>query len=128
MTDVIYHIVSRSEWEAARAVGALRPASLATEGFIHCSTAAQVGWVAGSFYQAVPNLVLLHIDTASVEPELRYEGDGAGFPHIYGALDVAAVIHVQSYAPDTNGVFPAPDQLDLDVAERLRKGIDDGGH
>ena len=42
MTD-IYHITSRDEWELALANGFYRPPSLATEGFIHASTAGH-GW------------------------------------------------------------------------------------
>lgn len=127
MNQVIYHIIPRAEWEAAGAAGVLDPASLAAEGFIHCSTFEQVAGVAGAFYREVPDLVLLHIDVAMVAPELRYEGDDTGFPHIYGALDVAAVVYVQPYALDAAGVFPPPDTLELDAGAKQQEGIDDAG-
>jgi uncharacterized protein (DUF952 family) len=128
VNEVIYHIAPRTAWEHAQRSGVHQPSSLATEGFIHCSTAAQVAWVAGAFYRDVPDLVLLHIDVAQVESELRYEGEDPGFPHIYGALDTAAVIHVEPYAPGVDGAFPSPSTLKADAAERNQEGVDDAGH
>jgi uncharacterized protein (DUF952 family) len=111
VTELIYHIAPRTDWEHALRAGVHQPLSLATEGFIHCSTAAQVAWVAGAFYRDVPDLVLLHIEVAKVEPELRVEGEEPGFPHIYGPLDVAAVIHVEPYALGVDGSFSPPSPL-----------------
>lgn len=128
MKPVIYHIIPRAGWEAAGAAGVLAPASLAAEGFIHCSTAEQVAGVAGAFYREIPDLVLLHVDVAKVAPELRYEGEGTGFPHIYGALDVAAVIHVQQYALGAGGAFPPPDSIALVTSVMEQEGVDDAGY
>lgn len=36
--ELIYHIVERSEWDRAKVGSVYRPASLTSEGFIHCST------------------------------------------------------------------------------------------
>ncbi|MCU1654498.1 MAG: hypothetical protein JWQ60_5647, partial [Pseudonocardia sp.] len=51
---VIYHIAYRTDWERARRAGqysvSTRGVSLAEQGFIHASTAAQVAGVANAFY------------------------------------------------------------------------------
>ena len=39
---MIYHITSRRAWREAQQRGDYRVASLETEGFIHCSTDAQI--------------------------------------------------------------------------------------
>ena len=74
---LIYHIAAAADWEQARRDGqytmSTRGRTLAEEGFIHASTAAQVPLVAAAYYQDVPDLVLLVIDTERVGPELRYE-------------------------------------------------------
>ncbi|MFZ5885725.1 MAG: DUF952 domain-containing protein, partial [Chloroflexota bacterium] len=58
---MIFHITSRTDWEAAQAKGEYIAPSLQTEGFIHCSTAAQILPVAEKFYKGQSGLVLLMI-------------------------------------------------------------------
>jgi glutathione S-transferase len=74
---VIYHIAEAADWERARRDGeytmSTRGRTLAEEGYIHASTAEQVPLVAAAYYQGVPDLALLVIDTERVRPELRYE-------------------------------------------------------
>ena len=109
---LIYHITTGADWEQARRAGAYRLSTrgvtLAQEGFIHASTARQVPLVANALYQGDSGLVVLVIDTDQVEPEIRYEqppGSSETFPHIYGPLDVAAVVSVLPLAADASGHF-----------------------
>ena len=49
------------------------------------------------FYRGVPNLVLLHIDESLLTAPLVVEqlGDAPEpFPHLYGPLNIDAVVHV----------------------------------
>ena len=90
---MLFHITTRQAWDAARELGEYRPASLASEGFIHLSTAAQWRTTRERFYRDIPELVLLHVVPLGLD--IRYEAaDGDEFPHLYGALPVAAVIDV----------------------------------
>ena len=66
MARLILHITTAPEWEAARATGEYRAPSLESEGFIHCSTPAQVVHVGDWFYRDVPDLVLLCIDPGAL--------------------------------------------------------------
>lgn len=106
------HITHRDQWRQAQAAGAYRGDTLDTEGFIHCSTPSQVVWVANSFYRGQPALVLLCIDPAKVEAEIKYEGIDGGerFPHVYGTLNLDAVVDVVAFEPEADGFFTLPDR------------------
>jgi uncharacterized protein (DUF952 family) len=109
----IYHIATRADWEQARADGVYTRSSvgktLAEEGFIHASQVSQVTRTANKFYRDVPgDLVVLVIDTGLLRPEVRYEdvpGAELPFPHIYGPLNVDAVLAARPFAPGPDGTF-----------------------
>ena len=115
---MILHIATRVDWEQAQARGEYRAASLDTEGFIHCSTEMQVVPVANAFYRGRNDLVLLVIEASRLKPELKWEAPAgpaaAGistadlFPHIFGALNLAAVASVVDFAPGPDGLFSLP--------------------
>ena len=115
MTGVthIYHIATRDDWEQARAAGEYTrstvDSTLADEGFIHASQASQVTRTANKFYREVPGeLLVLVIDTGRLRPELRYEpvpGAELPFPHIYGPLNVDAVVATRPLAAGPDGLF-----------------------
>jgi uncharacterized protein (DUF952 family) len=93
---VLYHLTTRAAWDAAVVAGRYEPPSLAREGFIHLSTEAQWPRTRERFYRDTPDLVLLAIDESQLSAEVRYElADGEQFPHLHGALDLAAVITVR---------------------------------
>ena len=88
----IYHLVLRHVWDE-NAQQPYRPASLADEGFIHCSFAHQVADSANRFYATAVDLLVLHIDAERLTSPVREEASGTGeiFPHIYGPLNRDAV-------------------------------------
>ena len=77
---MIYHITSRSAWTEARDRGDYRADSLETEGFIHCSTHEQVVPVAHKYYVGQSDLVVLVIEPALLEPDLKWEPPSEGTP------------------------------------------------
>jgi uncharacterized protein (DUF952 family) len=116
---VICHIVKRSEWMLAVARGTYAPTSLEAEGYIHCSTLAQVIDTANRFYRGQDDLILLLIDESQLKAELKYEapatmrGESAGelFPHLYGELNVDAVVRMVELRCEVDGSFLLPDGL-----------------
>lgn len=103
---MIFHIAERDRWLAAQAEGQYTASTLgrelADEGFIHLSTLGQVAGVHDRFYQGVENLVLLHIDETLLSAPVAYEQVGDApepFPHLYGPLNIDAVVHVQDPFP-----------------------------
>ncbi len=107
--DIILHICPQTLWEAAQAAGAYRGDTLDTEGFIHCSTAAQMGATANRFFAGQHGLVLLYIEVARLTAEVKWEPAlDTLFPHIYGPLNLDAVLAVEAIEPDEAGVFHYP--------------------
>jgi uncharacterized protein (DUF952 family) len=113
--EPIYHIAEASSWERAGQDGSYRQSTVGRtideEGFIHCSYARQVEAVANNFYRGRSDLVLLVIDPARVEAEIREEAGGDGrerFPHIFGPLNLDAVVEVRPFACGADGLFRTP--------------------
>lgn len=111
---ILLHITDRETWNAALATGSYEAASLKTEGFIHCSTPAQLLNVANTLFRGQTGLVLLFIDARRVQAEIRYEdcyATGQQFPHIYGPLKLEAVIRVTDFPPQDDGTFALPPEI-----------------
>src|SRR4051812_38508865 len=93
----ILHITPRARWEQAVAEGGYRGDTLETEGFIHCSTPKQLPWVAESFYEGRTGLVVLRIEPGKLTSPLKWESppnSGEKFPHVYGPLNLDAVVGI----------------------------------
>ncbi|MEO0947934.1 MAG: DUF952 domain-containing protein [Cyanobacteria bacterium J06641_5] len=111
MTTVLFHILRRVDWQQAQASGSYQPESLAREGFIHCSTPAQLVATANRFFRGQTDLVLLAIDRAIVTAEVRDDlvaAEGQTFPHIWGPLNLDAVVREYSFVTDIDGNFALP--------------------
>ena len=119
MPTTIIHITTRQAWAEALEQGAYRAESLEREGFIHCSTPAQVIQVANIFYHGQTGLVLLRIDADKLTAPLRYEppfetaADEEHFPHVYGVINLEAVTGVYDFPPSDEGTFTLPDGADV---------------
>lgn len=111
--NTILHITQRHEWEQAKNLGIYRSNTLDSEGFIHCSTLIQLLGSANRFFKNQTDLVILKIDIDRVTPEIRYEGADSNnlFPHIYGALNVDAVIGSIDLESHPDGSFFLPSEL-----------------
>jgi len=112
--SIILHIATRSHWEQAKRTGAYRGDTLDTEGFIHCSTLAQVIPVANAFFRGQTGLVLLCIDPEKVRAPIRCEAPEPGserYPHIYGPLNTDAVVQVLDFEPGADGTFTLPEAI-----------------
>jgi uncharacterized protein (DUF952 family) len=117
MSDFILHATTRSAWSAAQKSGQYAANSLAREGFIHCSKADQILRTAELFFAGQHGLVLLVIKPALLSSELRWEV-GADlmtelFPHIYGPINLDAVVDVLEFEPGPDGKFHLPRSLQL---------------
>lgn len=109
MSERIYHIARQKDWQDALEFGEYLAASLGSEGFIHCSTQTQVVDTANRYFEGVSDLVLLVIDPIQTASEIRYEPSGNDlYPHIYGPLNLDAIVDVFPFAPDATGHFQFP--------------------
>jgi uncharacterized protein (DUF952 family) len=104
--NLLVHICPREEWLQAQQTGIYRDTSLEQAGFIHCSQPEQVLEVANRFYVGIPELVSLWLDPERLTSGIRWENvDGTLFPHIYGPINLNAVISATDMLPDHDGVF-----------------------
>jgi uncharacterized protein (DUF952 family) len=116
---MILHILRRAEWEEAVRRGSYRPSSIDAEGFIHCSTLSQAVETAKIFFRGATDLLLLRIDESKVAAEVRFEapavpGDarpGTLFPHVYGPLNLDAIVEVIEFPCEADGTFRLPARL-----------------
>lgn len=108
----VYHLADPDDWAAAQAAGhyakSTRGRTLAEEGFIHTSYAAQWPKVRAAFYGDVGTpLVLLEIDpdrlTSPLVVEVGNPHTGEEFPHIYGPLNADAVVATTILQPPHAG-------------------------
>jgi uncharacterized protein (DUF952 family) len=115
MSNAFFHITKRSAWSEALKSGVYSAESLNSEGFIHCSKKDQILRVANKFYTNQNGLVVLAIEPSRLKPEVRWE-PGADktdelFPHIYGPLNLEAVVGVFDFEPDPDGLFSQTPEL-----------------
>lgn len=117
--EIILHIAKHQDWKSDFLSGYYKPASLTSDGFIHCSTITQTAYTANQFFQNQNGLILLCIDTHQIESELEYESPACEgdqridllFPHIYGPLNISAVVRIFDFSPDKDGIFKLPDEI-----------------
>lgn len=111
---MIFHIAEPADWQAAQAAGdyrvSTRGRTLAEEGFIHASYRHQVLGVAEAVYADAGPLLLLSIDPAALSSPVRDDEvqPGIVFPHIYGPLNLEAVVAVTPLERGTDGRFVLP--------------------
>ena len=100
MSDRYLHLVTAGEWEASVAAGVHEPASLATQGFIHLSTPAQVAATVARHYPDVADLLVVEVDPERVRAEVVFEEGEPGewFPHLFGPLELDAVVDVRPWS------------------------------
>ncbi|TVR12021.1 MAG: DUF952 domain-containing protein [Salinarimonadaceae bacterium] len=107
----IYKIAPAALWRAAERAGRFEGAPVdIADGFIHFSTAEQARETAAKHFRGQADLLLVAVDPGKLGPALLWEPSrgGALFPHLYGALDLAAVISVEPLPlnPDGSHSFP----------------------
>jgi uncharacterized protein (DUF952 family) len=116
---MIYHITSRMAWSQARQRGDYRADSLETEGFIHCSTNEQVIPVTEKYYKGQEGLLVLVIEPERLTSDLKWEPPAEGapppgvpegdlFPHIYGPINLEAIIRVLDLETQPDGRYSIP--------------------
>ncbi len=95
---MIYHIATSQEWNLHLTNATYEPDAFSKEGFIHCSTKAQVPGVLQRYYAGVKNLILLHIDESKLTALLKYEAatNKELFPHVFGPINKEAIVTVEN--------------------------------
>jgi uncharacterized protein (DUF952 family) len=93
---VIFHLATPEQWADAQVQGSVRPPSLATEGFVHCSTGDQLASTIARHFAGVDELVLLRLHEDRLGDDLRWDESRPGeiYPHLYRAIELDEVAEV----------------------------------
>jgi len=116
------HLTNSANCLEALQQGFITAPSLATEGFIHCSTEEQMCDVANKYYRGATDMVLVVINQTYLASPLKWEPpahiDGSPslpheplFPHIYGTVNLGAVTQFVEFPCNPDGSFDLPAQL-----------------
>ena len=106
MSDVVWKLVDRAEWEASGETYGGSAVDRA-DGFIHLSTTDQLAETAARHYRGEVDLLLLSVDLSGLRETVKWEASrgGALFPHIHGDLPRSAVLARRSLSVDGDGVM-----------------------
>ena len=108
----IYKICPASAWREAERQGVFRGSPVdVSDGYIHFSTASQVGETARKHFAGQTGLFLVAIDADVLGDALRWEPSRNDelFPHLYGELDLGAVTAVHSMRARSDGFHDIPE-------------------
>jgi len=106
----IIQVATPEAWAQAQSAGTYVPEGFAAEGFIHCCAHEQLEGVLSEHFAGHTELLLLMVNVARLEAEVRVEtaANGQAFPHIYGPIEVASVAAVVPITA-TDGLWALPD-------------------
>lgn len=114
MSEPIYKICGRDAWEEARGLGRYAgSADDARDGFIHLSTKDQLAGTLAKHFAGQGDLVLVVLDAGALGAALKWElsRGGALFPHLYGPLEMSAVLSVEPLPPTPDTASPRASEM-----------------
>ncbi len=115
---MILHLAPAADWDAVPLGGTYSPASLDTEGFVHCTGDDDtLQRVANAFYRHLPGeIVVLTLDETRLGAVTKWEApahpnpdaapgtdDATRFPHVYGPLERDAVVLERRFVRTPDG-------------------------
>jgi len=110
--QLIYKICSNVAWQEAEKAGCFTGAAIDIEdGFIHFSSATQVAETARLHFAGQADLVLVAVDTSSLDIVWEESRGGKLFPHLYGILPMSAVHEVVPMPLQADGSHALPEAL-----------------
>lgn len=109
---LIFKVCATGEWAVAEAPGSYTGSEHdRRDGFIHFSTASQLPGTLAKHFAGRDDLLLIAVDADALGVALRWEParDGDLFPHLYGALPIAAALWTQALKVGSTGhhILPA---------------------
>jgi uncharacterized protein (DUF952 family) len=108
----IYKICPGSAWREAERQRIYRgSADDLRDGFIHFSTLSQLAETASKHFLGQAGLLLIEVDADALGKALRWEASRNGdlFPHLYGRLDLGAVVSVRELHERSDGSHEIPE-------------------
>ena len=99
-------------WPEIEKTGVYDPDSLKVDGFIHCTRANQLFFVANKFYDD-HHMLLWLIDPTRLTSPVKYEGtlNSNLYPHVYGPINMSAVIDKKEMKPNRDRTYDIPQEF-----------------
>jgi len=91
----IFHITDQLTWQEAKLGRLYAGDMLSTDGFIHCCLFEQIEGVLLNWFKGKRDLVILEIDPEILLSPIKHENLEGGlemFPHVYGPINLDAVV------------------------------------
>ncbi|SDY90928.1 Uncharacterized conserved protein, DUF952 family [Evansella caseinilytica] len=111
---MIYHLLTKGEWEKAKKEEVYWPESLDKEGFIHCLTKDQLLKAGSGLLPNEAEAVLLKVNSHLLESLVVFEDLselGEMYPHIYGHINLEAVVAVYEMKRNQEQRFVFPEAI-----------------
>ncbi len=108
----IYKVCPASAWREAERLGSFAgSADDLRDGFIHFSTRGQVAETVRKHFAGQSGLFLITVDADALGDALRWEPSRNDelFPHLYGDLDLGAVVAIATLTLRADGSHDIPD-------------------
>jgi uncharacterized protein (DUF952 family) len=101
------HLVPEDAWPAHAAGAPIAPASLAEEGFVHCTDGdAEMVAVANRVYAGdLRSFLVLTVDLEQAGSPWRFDDAAHRYPHVYGPIQPGCVLAVRPAPRDETGRF-----------------------
>ncbi len=114
MADAIYHLADAAAWPEATASGQYHGTAFdRQDGFIHFSSESEVRASAAKHRAGRSDVVLVAVDPTLLGAALKWEPARGGvlFPHLYGPLDLSAVLWALPLPLGPDGVHQFPETV-----------------
>ncbi len=112
METYIYKICPADLWEKAASKGVFKGAGIdLADGYIHFSTADQVAETADLHFSGLEDLVLVKVNTETLDVKWEASRGGKLFPHLYVDLAMDSVIQVVPMPLDEQGLHIFPHEI-----------------
>lgn len=112
---ILFHVAKQNDYYKSLSTGFYGEFSIKKDGFVHCSTVENLVEVANDNLKMIQEkLIILCIETEKLKSKVKWEKRGTKgieFPHVYGMINLDAVIKTINFLKDKNGDFYLPVEL-----------------
>jgi uncharacterized protein (DUF952 family) len=101
------HLVPEPVWRAHQGATTYAPERFAEEGFVHCTDGEEnVLRVGNTYYRTDPRpYLVLVLDVERLHSPVRYDDPSQIYPHVYGPINLDAVVAVRRVVRLADGSF-----------------------
>ena len=110
-SEPIFKILTAEHWTNAQELDFVPPMEVdLADGYMHFSTARQLGKTLELYFAGQNDVVVLAIDSQNIAHKLKWEPSRGGdlFPHLYGRLDKSEIVWHETLNVSPSGECDLP--------------------